>query len=415
MKTLGRLLAYLSLVMGGFLAAQLKPIFSPLWTTLLTPVKLLAVGLAPLWAVVGVVGALYGLRTGSSGVVVAGLVGALIAGRHMRRMITPPTDPFVAVFGAEWRAYIRADLLPRLPEQRWTPMLPEVPEPQFERDVIYAQVPNGGGDLLCDLWQPPPGVVPSGLAYVYLHGGGWALADKDLLTRPIFRRLAAQGHVIMDVAYRQYPETNMGGILFDCKRAIAWMKANADHFGVDPDLIVVGGGSAGGQLALLTAYTADHRDLTPPDLRRVDTSVRGVVGMYPVVDLKDYYRYNDYGALKFSNIVDVPDNRVVLENLLDGSPEVAPQLFELFSPVAHICPDMPPALLMIGAHDDAVPVAPVRSYAARLTRQGNQAVYVELPQAEHGFDVFLPTLSPAAQAALYDLSHFLALMASKPR
>ena len=62
--------------------------------------------------------------------------------------------------------------------------------------------------LLCDLWQPPRGVASSGLALVFLHGGAWYMLDKDFFTRPFFRHLAAQGHVVMDVAYRMYPETD---------------------------------------------------------------------------------------------------------------------------------------------------------------------------------------------------------------
>ena len=75
--------------------------------------------------------------------------------------------------------------------------------------------------------------------------------DKDFGTRSFFRRLASQGHVIMDVAYRLFPETDFMGMVHDAKYAIAWMKANAAVYGVNPDNIVIGGGSAGAHIALL--------------------------------------------------------------------------------------------------------------------------------------------------------------------
>jgi acetyl esterase/lipase len=55
-------------------------------------------------------------------------------------------------------------------------------------------------------------VPPSGLAFIHLHGGGHASLDKGGPTAPWFRHLAAQGHVVMDVAYRLIPETTVPGM-----------------------------------------------------------------------------------------------------------------------------------------------------------------------------------------------------------
>ena len=49
-------------------------------------------------------------------------------------------------------------------------------------------------------------------------------------------------------AYRLCPEVDIYGMVGDVKRAIAWMKANASRYGVNPEKIVLGGGSAGGHL-----------------------------------------------------------------------------------------------------------------------------------------------------------------------
>jgi acetyl esterase/lipase len=73
----------------------------------------------------------------------------------------------------------------------------------------------------------PAGVQPSGLALIYRHGGGHASMDKGGPTEPWFRHLAAQGRMVMDVAYRLIPETNVPGMQGDVKRAIVWMMCNA--------------------------------------------------------------------------------------------------------------------------------------------------------------------------------------------
>ena len=148
---------------------------------------------------------------------------------------------------------------------------------------------------MSDVWQPNATVTPSGLAFIYLHGSAWSLLDKDVGTRPFFSHLAAQGHVIMDVAYRLAPETDMMGIVNDVKRAIVWMKENALTYGVNPNTIVVGGGSAGGHLALLTAYTANNSQFTPKELEGKDISVSAVISLYGPTDLEAmYYHTNQH-------------------------------------------------------------------------------------------------------------------------
>ncbi|MBK8920907.1 MAG: alpha/beta hydrolase [Saprospirales bacterium] len=93
----------------------------------------------------------------------------------------------------------------------------------------------------------------------------------------------------MDVAYRLFPETDFMGMVHDVKHAIAWMKANAAAYGVDPARIVVGGGSAGAQFALMAAYTAEKEQFLPAALTREDVSVRGVISLYGPSDLVATY------------------------------------------------------------------------------------------------------------------------------
>ena len=114
---------------------------------------------------------------------------------------------------------------------------------------------------------------PWGAKHGNLHGGAWYLLDKDVLTRSFFRQLAAQGHVVMDVAYRPCPEVDVRGMVADAKRAVAWMKSNAVSHGVDPEKVVLMGASSGGHVALLAAYAPDHPQFTPEELCGVDTVV----------------------------------------------------------------------------------------------------------------------------------------------
>jgi len=185
---------------------------------------------------------------------------------------------------------IPSTLKNRMLPKRWTWRPPRPAEPGCQLDVPYWTVPDRDRPLLCDLWQPPPGIPPSGLGLIYLHSSTWHYGDKDFGTRPLFASLAAQGHVVMDVAYRLCPEVDLWGMLGDVKRAVAWMKMNSGQYEVDPGKIVLAGGSAGAHLALLAAYTSRDPQFTPVDVQGLDVTPKGVVSYYGPPDLCAFFK-----------------------------------------------------------------------------------------------------------------------------
>ena len=84
------------------------------------------------------------------------------------------------------------------------------------------------------------------------------------------------------------------------KRAIVWMKENADHYGIDPGRVVLGGASAGGHLALLTAYTANDLQFTPIELEGKDISVCAAISMYGSSDFEALYYHTKQRRWRFS-------------------------------------------------------------------------------------------------------------------
>jgi acetyl esterase/lipase len=324
-------------------------------------------------------------------------------------------------------------------KRRWVWHLPSHRGVRWDQDVSFWTIPGTDRELLCDIWQPPEGVSPSGLALLYFHGGAWHWMDKDINTRPFFRHLAAQGHVVMDVAYRLCPEVDIYGMIGDVKRAIVWMKANAEKYGVDPARVVVAGGSTGGHLALLAAYAPDHPELTPGNVREADTSVRAVVSYCGTADMRTVYQHFDAtfgslvkgiepgeGSILFritgavtgwvmgSSSEKMEEQNFsfdwMMANLLGGSPDEVPEFYELASPITHAGSDSPPTLLLQGEHDSFLPAHVSRALHHKLIEAGVPSVYLDFPQTEHGFDLGLPRYAPAAQAALYDVDRFLALM-----
>lgn len=414
------LLSFLSLLLNGLLFVRLKPPFSFYFFAF----QVFAGSLTPLLAILGTAGAILGWLSQAPAAFVAGILGTVISIVYIL-LVTIPQPDFAAAFGDDWEIRISPTQAARLIQRRWQPGLPQIKEPDFEQDIPFWTIPGTDRELLCDIWQPPEGVTRSGLAFVYLHGGAWYIGEKDFGTRPFFKQLTAQGHVVMDVAYRLNPEVDIYGMVGDVKRAVAWMKEHDGRYNIDPNRIVLGGSSAGGHLALLAAYTPENPHLNPPDLAGRELSVQAVVSFYGPTDLRACYDHLDQKRFIGQPTIEIGQPGAMtmeksladagrLDWLLGGHLDEIPEVYDLASPVTHVNADSPPTFLIQGEPDVIAPVNATLALHDKLVENGVPVVNIILPLTNHGFDLLFPQISPPAQSALYHLERFLALMTSLP-
>ena len=408
-KAVAYVLAVLSLLptIGYFLHPN------PPWNYYLVILPLVAAALAPILALSGGLGVLFGIRVQAWPAAALGLIGAGLS-LVVVLQTSGPHRAFDASFPGSVESASRA-----IPPRRGFG-LPRVSEPLFEPDIPFAVVPDTDRTLLCDLWEPGREVERSGVAVVFLHGGAWYLSDKDFGTRPFFRQLASRGHVVMDVAYRLAPEVEMRPMVGDVLRAVAWMKDHAADYGVNPERIVLAGASSGGHLALLAAYSPGDSRLTPPDLMGRDLGVRAVLSLYGPVDLAACYDYWDQertlgmppveiGAPGAAAAEKSMDNAGRLDILLGGHLPEVPESYALLSPINHVHPGAPPTFLYQGKRDVIAPVESTVEMEHRLRSAGVPVVNVLRPWINHAFDLITPTISPAARALTHDVLLFLEL------
>jgi acetyl esterase/lipase len=417
MIILAYILSGLSLLMCILLFIKLKGIGLPLFA------KLAAASLSPLWMVLGAAGAVLGWVYQAYWAIPVGAVGAGVMLWYALQN-TRGHDGFEKAFGADWEGKITPQQAERMVKKRWQLFvkMKASPKPIVEKDLAFWKIEGTDREILCDLWRPADGNV-SGLTFIFFHGSGWAAGDKDFGTRPFFNHLVAQGHTVMDVAYRLCPEVQLNEMVGDAKRAVAWMKQNAEKYGVDPHKVVLAGGSAGAHVAMLAAYTPKDSKFTPQELKNADLSVRGMVAYYAPLDLVAGYipwreanpnadlaappigtKLEGMEGIRFAGRMDL---------LLGGSPEEVPEVYKMAAPITHVNAQTPPTLLLQGTTDVLVPVGSTELLYKKLVEAGVPAVMVIFPTTEHMFDFMFPQVSPPAQAALYDVDRFLALMANE--
>ncbi|WP_276372231.1 alpha/beta hydrolase [Chryseolinea sp. H1M3-3] len=436
MQPLITLLAVITVLASLRIFFRIRQPSTPAWWA----VKVFVTAPSPILLFAALVCFLYGVSFSSPMISILSGISVLTLFIHIIKVTRSPdvVTGFAQAFGIRWETRIHGGRRASFLMSRMGFGLPVVVDPLLKKDIPFYTIPGTTRQLLCDVWEPSHTVGRSGLAFVYLHGSAWYLLDKDYGTRTFFRHLAAQGHVIMDVAYRLFPETNMMGMVHDAKHAIAWMKANASAYGVNPARIVIGGGSAGGHIALLAAYTHRNKEFTPRDLEEIDTSVNSVIAMYGPPDLKALYYHTGQHLLSRKPVrrkknkegpgtipkwvqkilgdphrlgmdKDFPEIGT-LAAMFGGHPEELPEPYFRFSPVTHVHAGCPPTLFIQGEHDLITPVQACLRFVTLLKQAGVPTVMHLLPQIDHAFDLIWPKVSPSAHNAYYDVERFLGLM-----
>jgi acetyl esterase/lipase len=204
---------------------------------------------------------------------------------------------------------------------------------RMEESIVVSR--PEGRDLKVDIFHPASasGPVPG---LLFLPGGGWRTADRTPLKDRYGVRMAQRGLLCVGGEYRVMDEAPWPAQVQDVKAIIRWMRANSGRLGIDPSLIVVGGKSAGGHLALLAAGTAGVTEFEGEGgAAGVSSEVAAAVAVAPVSDIAEYARTHD------------------MQPLFGHSPSMDD--LNSANPPSYVRKDYPPTLLAHGTADQRVP------------------------------------------------------------
>jgi len=260
------------------------------------------------------------------------------------------------------------------------------PEPPELLSAESLAIPAPHGRIPARIYTPKKLRKADGLApgLVFFHGGGWVIGNLETHD-VVCRKLAHEGEmIVMSVDYRLAPEHRFPAAVEDAVTATKWLAANAKALGVDASRLVVGGDSAGGNLAAVVALLA--RGAGGPRLR-----LQSLV--YPVTDYglasDSYDKYaSGYGILTRAAMVWFRDH--YLRSVDDASDWRA-------SPIRTVnLARVAPAIVITAEcdvlHDDG------ERYANALRGAGVPVEYKEFPGMIHAFFGMVPAVDDAMNA-----------------
>jgi acetyl esterase/lipase len=247
--------------------------------------------------------------------------------------------------------------------------------PQVERTLVYGTAADRT-KLVLDIWLSDVTTTgSSSSAVVKVHGGGWTGGNRSQGI-DWNRWLNQLGYHVFDVEYRMPAPERWKDEVGDVKCALGWVAANAPNYQINPTRISIMGFSAGGNLAMLAAYSMGDPRL-PPSCDVPTVSVKSVINLYGPADLT--LLYGSSGSRTYV--------QNVMRQYIGGPPTQYPDRYRAVSPLSYIGANTPPTLTLLGTSDHIVPIDQARSLDQALAQAGVTHETYLLPGNDHGFEV----------------------------
>ncbi|MEQ9590802.1 MAG: alpha/beta hydrolase [Parvibaculaceae bacterium] len=223
---------------------------------------------------------------------------------------------------------------------------------------------------------------------VYMHGGGWCLGDQES-SELLCRNLAiAADTIIISVDYRLAPEAPYPAALNDCYQVLCWVESNADTLGIKNVPLMIGGDSAGANLALAVASLS--RD------RADELSIGSMILIYPCVapelDTRSCELYGEDHVLTRRVMRWFWENYIGSTNLLN------PPAYTTFDDPS-LLHDLPDAIIVTAECDILRDEG--EQLARNLTQAGSKVHQRSLAGTFHGFVSMIGILPQADECLRY--------------
>ena len=248
-------------------------------------------------------------------------------------------------------------------------------EPATPERIDYSS--DDGASLPLAIYRPPHANAAAPVL-VYIHGGGFG-GGSYLMRAADMRWFAARGYLVISVEYALSSQERhrWDAVQPQLGCALAWVAANAARLGGDPSRVALWGDSAGGTLVLTVSYMANAGTLQPSCAGPLP-HIAATVALYPIVDVAELYRNEDFNAGIFA--------RQMATSYTGGTPEQFPDRYAAVSANSYVTAAAPPTLLVLAEADHLLPAGPAQALAEAARAAGVESRVIIFPIAEHAFD-----------------------------
>lgn len=233
-----------------------------------------------------------------------------------------------------------------------------------EIDVVYAQVKGWEGRL--DVYYNPKSTNPTPVI-LHIHGGGWNHGTKESQTG--FNLYFKAGFAVVNVEYRLVQVAPAPAAIEDIRAALHYIKVNAEKLNINPDKIVIEGGSAGAHLALMGGLLENNRIFDTNCKSKTDMKVAAIISNFAPCDFEDLL------------------NKSTSSNSLTkwlGDNSTNTKFVQSVSPITYIKKSSPPVFILHGNADKIVPYSQSVTLQASFEKAGVYNEFITVDGGGHG-------------------------------
>jgi acetyl esterase/lipase len=232
-------------------------------------------------------------------------------------------------------------------------------------DVVYTKVKDWEGktDLYLALneFKPTPIVIN-------IHGGGWKSGTKD--TQGGFSPFFKAGFAVANMEYRMSGQAKAPAAIEDTRCMLIYLIENAKKLNIDPNKIIIMGGSAGGHLALMGGLLANDHRFDTNCMGTENIKVAAIIDKYGIMDVWDW----TYG----------PQHKSSSPAFWLGDNVKNDSFIQSVSPITYVTKNSPPIFIVHGDADPTVPYRQSVDLYKKLQELGVKSEFFTVPGGLHG-------------------------------
>jgi acetyl esterase/lipase len=273
-------------------------------------------------------------------------------------------------------------------------------EPAFTK-TTYTYKTVGPTKIQADVYRADDTKVRP--VVVWIHGGALIVGSRASVPHQLLDLCRQEGYALVSIDYRLAPEVKLPAIIDDLRDAFGWLRELGQRQAhLDPDRMVVTGGSAGGYLTMMTGIRVTPRPralvaywgygdvdgawyVKPSDFYRKHV---------PLIDKDEAYQAVGHGVLtgtegeqgkargRFYHYL--RQNGLWTKEVSGFDPASEPRKLDPYCPVRNLKGDYPPILMIHGTEDTDVPYEESAAMDRELTRLKLPHELITVRGAGHG-------------------------------
>ena len=174
-----------------------------------------------------------------------------------------------------------------------------------------------------------------------------------------------RGYTVFTVIHGSQPRYAIPNEITDIKRAVRFIRYNANSYHIDGGHLGITGASSGGHLSLMVGLSDDKIDSVSKDpVDHVSARVQAVAVFFPPTDFLNWGQQqmnlsNFQSALAVAGVAGAFDFKVwndTVKLYQIVNPEMRLEMAKQISPIYSVTPDDPPVLIIHGDADKTVPL-----------------------------------------------------------